>query len=139
MINRFDEIIDKMIKLEKEKEALLKKLADLEVTSGVPYLRFASLSKWDHYEEVHHVLQKWRKGLKYVPSDVPDSELGVLVFDFNVIGGMDVIRDLVRLINHGALACSMKELARILVKRTNLGMSEEGVYSQLKRYKKIYK
>jgi hypothetical protein len=139
MNNDFDALIQEIIELERKKEAALKRIAELETTQGIPYLRFASLCKWDHYEEVHGVFKKWRPALKYVSSDMPNSELGILVFDFSKIAYIDVVKDLVHLINHGALACSMRKLARVLVTRTNLSMSEESVYKLLKRYKKIFK
>ena len=135
----YDGLIMQMIEIEKEKSKTIKNIKDLEVKQGIPYLRFATLCRWEHYEEVHRIFCKWRKGITYVPSDSPDCQHGKLIFDFEVYSLQNILRDLAHLINHEALNCSMKEFARFIVEWTNLGDSEDNVYMQLRRYKDNYK
>lgn len=110
-----------------------------ESGNGFPFTRFMSLFNWDHHKEIHTVLQKWRKALKDEDSENLESASGKMIFDFNKMEPRKIYADLVLLINHGAMNCSMRELARFIVKWSNLGTSEDGVYMNLKRYKKVFK
>lgn len=134
----YETIVEEIIELEKKKKELLKKLFELEMKLGIPYLRFASLCKWSHFEEVHQIFLKWKSHVKFVPADSPDSS-GRLEFDLTALNENGIFRDFAHLINHDALNCSMREFARSIVDWTNLGDSEESVYTRLKRYKSNYK
>ena len=133
----YDQLIDQMIELEEKRKDVLRKLEELEKKEDIPYLRFATLCKWSHYKEVHALFNKWRKYIEYVPSDIQGSQHGRLIFKHENFDSVFV--DLVHLINHDVIACSLSEFSRAIVELTNLGDSKDTVYKRLKRYKKIYK
>lgn len=133
----FEELIEEIIKLEKEKAVVVEKILELGNRVGIPYLSFVLLCKLDHYAEVQKVFEKWKGNVEYVPSDTPDSKPGKLIFNEEIHDS--VMKDLAILVNHKALACPTRQLIAFITERTNLGESIEAVGKKLKRNIKRFK
>jgi hypothetical protein len=90
-----------------------------------------------HHEELEKVLNTW---LPYLAGETEEVlRLNDFQFDFSKTQPATVYLDLARLINHGALQTSMSVLAAYMFSHSNLSKSENALYVQLKRYKKICK
>ena len=122
----------------KKKQKLIKNIAEIESKGGFPFNQFVSLFNWEHFEEIHTILNKWRECLKNECPEMSDRRNEKMNFNFEKIEASDIYKDLAHFVNHGTLNCTMADLARFLVNYTNLGESEDNIYMQLKRYKKKY-
>lgn len=136
---KYESLIEKMIELEDDMEKVIQQLKALEEKSNIPYFQLASLCKWEYCKEVFAVYKRWKqRGLKYMPSENPDSQSGKLLFNPACDNSM-IYKDLALLINRGAFNCSINKIASVIVGSTNLGESQESVRKRLLRCKKNFK
>ena len=90
-----------------------------------------------HHEALEKVLSSWQP---YMTGETAELlSLRDFQFDLTKIRPPTVYLDLARLINHGALQTSMRVLAAYMFTHSNLSKSENALYVQLKRYKKLCK
>lgn len=99
----------------------------------------SALFRESHHEELGKVIDSWRP---FLIDDAPDKEalrLNRFQFDFEQTRPVSIYMDLARLINHDALSSPVSVLAAYLFLHSNLSSSENALYVQLKRYKKMCK
>ena len=99
----------------------------------------SALFRESHHEELGKVIDSWRP---FLIDDAPDKEalrLNRFQFDFEQTRPVCIYMDLARLINHDALSSPVSVLAAYLFLHSNLSSSENALYVQLKRYKKMCK
>ena len=75
--------------------------------------------------------------MKDVDPDVDALSLNTFHFDLDQIQPSTVYLDFARLICHEALIVPMSNLAAYMFSHSNLSKSENALYVQLKRYKKM--
>ena len=95
----------------------------------------SALFRENHHEELRKVIESWRPFLTGVTENV--MKLNEFKFDLSRIQPSTVYLDLAQLINQGGLQCSMSVLATYMFSHSNLSRSENALYVQLKRYKKL--
>ena len=99
----------------------------------------SALFRESHHEELRKIIDSWRP---FLIDDDPDKEalrLNRFQFDFEQTRPVSIYMDLARLINHDALSSPVSVLAAYLFLHSNLSSSENALYVQLKRYKKMCK
>ena len=84
----------------------------------------SALFRKNSHEKLQTVLETWRPFLIGETEDVR-------------IQPSTIYLDLAQLINQGGLQCSMSVLAAYMFTHSNLSRSENALYVQLKRYKKL--
>ena len=97
----------------------------------------SALFRESHHEELRRIIDSWRP---YLIGDYPDIDaiaLGNFQFDFEQTRPVCVYMDLARLINCDALSAPMSVLAAYMFQHSNLSRSENALYVQLKRYRKM--
>ena len=97
----------------------------------------SALFRENHHEELRQIIESWRP---YLSGDDPNMDalaLNSFQFDFGQTRPVCIYMDLARLINHDALATPISVLAAYLFQHSNLSRSENALYVQLKRYKKL--
>ena len=99
----------------------------------------SALFRENHHEELRKIIDSWRP---YLIGDDPTIDaLAMTRFEFNFrqTRPVSVYMDLARLINHDALSSPMSILSAFMFRHSNLSRSENALYVQLKRYKKLCK
>ena len=95
----------------------------------------SALFRKNSHEKLQTVLETWRPFLTGETEDV--MKLNEFKFDLSRIQPSTVYLDLAQLINQGGLQYSMSVLAAYMFTHSNLSRSENALYVQLKRYKKL--
>ena len=95
----------------------------------------SALFRKNSHEQLQTVMETWRPFLIGETEDV--MKLNEFKFDLSRIQPSTVYLDLAQLINQGELQCSMSVLAAYMFTHSNLSRSENALYVQLKRYKKL--
>lgn len=95
----------------------------------------SALFRKNSHENLQKVIETWRPFLTGETEDV--MKLNEFNFDLSRIQPSTVYLDLAQLINQGGLQCSMSVLATYMFSHSNLSRSENALYVQLKRYKKL--
>ena len=99
----------------------------------------SALFRENHHEELRKIIDSWRP---YLIGDNPNVDALALKdfqFDFDLFRPISVYTDITFLINKGALNPPMSVLAAYMFKHSNLSRSENALYVQLKRYRKMCK
>ena len=99
----------------------------------------SALFRESHHEELRKIIDSWRP---FLIDDAPDKDalrFNRFQFDFEQTRPVCIYMDLARLINHDALSSPVSVLAAYLFLHSNLSSSENALYVQLKRYKKMCK
>ena len=99
----------------------------------------SALFRESHHKELRQIIDSWRP---YLVDDDPAIDalaLSNFQFDLEQTRPVCIYMDLARLINHDALSAPMSVLAAYLFLHSNLSCSENALYVQLKRYKKMCK
>lgn len=97
----------------------------------------SALFRENHHEELRKVIESWRPNMVHDLSDVDALQLYHFEFDLTAIRPVSIYMDLVHLVNHDALRPPMSVLAAYMFQHSNLSCSENALYVQLKRYKKM--
>ena len=95
----------------------------------------SALFRKNSHEKLQKVIETWRPFLIGETEDV--MKLNEFKFDLSRIQPSTVYLDLAQLINQGGLQCPMSVLAAYMFTHSNLSRSENALYVQLKRYKKL--
>ena len=95
----------------------------------------SALFRKNSHEQLQTVIEAWRPFLISETEDV--MKLNEFKFDLSRIQPSTIYLDLAQLINQGGLQCSMSVLAAYMFTHSNLSRSENALYVQLKRYKKL--
>ena len=95
----------------------------------------SALFRKNSHEKLQKVIETWRPFLIGETEDM--MKLNEFKFDLSRIQPSTVYLDLAQLINQGGLQCSMSVLAAYMFTHSNLSRSENALYVQLKRYKKL--
>jgi len=95
----------------------------------------SALFRKNSHEQLQTVMETWRPFLIGETEDV--MKLNEFKFDLSRIQPSTIYLDLAQLINQGGLQCSMSVLAAYMFTHSNLSRSENALYVQLKRYKKL--
>lgn len=104
-----------------------------------PDTPLSALFRESHHKELRQIIDSWRP---YLVDDDPAIDalaLSNFQFDLEQTRPVCIYMDLARLINHDALSAPMSVLAAYLFLHSNLSCSENALYVQLKRYKKMCK
>ena len=99
----------------------------------------SALFRENHHEELRKIINSWRP---YLIGDDPTIDALAIKdfqFDFGLFRPVSVYTDMALLINKGALNPPMSVLAAYMFQHTNLSRSENALYVQLKRYRKMCK
>lgn len=97
----------------------------------------SALFRESHHEELRQIIDSWRPFLSGDDPNMDALALNSFQFDFGQTRPVCIYMDLARLINHDALATPISVLAAYLFLHSNLSRSENALYVQLKRYKKL--
>ena len=97
----------------------------------------SALFRENHHEELRKIIDSWRPNLINDDPNIDALTVNNFQFDFEQIRPVCIYMDLARLINHDALSEPMSVLAAYLFLHSNLSRSENALYVQLKRYKKL--
>ena len=95
----------------------------------------SALFRKNSHEKLQTVMETWRPFLIGETEDM--MKLNEFKFDLSRIQPSTVYLDLAQLINQGGLQYSMSVLAAYMFTHSNLSRSENALYVQLKRYKKL--
>ena len=95
----------------------------------------SALFRKNSHEQLQTVMETWRPFLIGETEDM--MKLNEFKFDLSRIQPSTIYLDLAQLINQGGLQCSMSVLAAYMFTHSNLSRSENALYVQLKRYKKL--
>ena len=97
----------------------------------------SALFRESHHEELRQIIESWRPFLVEDDPNMDALALNSFHFDFDQTRPVCIYMDFARLINHDALASPISVLAAYLFQHSNLSRSENALYVQLKRYKKL--
>jgi hypothetical protein len=117
-------------KTPKESDASAKELFNADTP-------LSALFRENHHEELRKVINSWQPYLIDNETNTEALALKLFEFDFEQTRPVCIYMDLSRLINHDALSVPMSVLAAYLFLHSNLSRSENALYVQLKRYKKL--
>ena len=97
----------------------------------------SALFRESQHEELRQIIESWRPFL--IEADTEGDALQHCTFHFDLarIRPATVYLDFAHLINHEALQSPMSVLAAYMFQHSNLSKSENALYVQLKRYKKL--
>ena len=99
----------------------------------------SALFRENHHEELRKVIDSWRPYLIGDDPTVDALALKDFQFVFDLFRPISVYTDITFLINKGALNPPMSVLAVYMFRHSNLSRSENALYVQLKRYRKMCK
>ena len=111
-----------------------------KVASEAPFADSTPLSalfRENHHDKLKTVIESWRP---YLLNDEKEREalaLTSFVFDMEKIRPVSIYMDLVHLINQDALRFPMSVLAAYMFQHSNMSQSQNALYVQLKRYRKM--
>ena len=97
----------------------------------------SALFRESHHEQLGRIIESWRPCLMDTDPDKEALQLSTFHFDLNQIQPSTVYLDFARLISLGTLMVPMSNLATYMFSHSNLSKSENALYVQLKRYKKM--
>ena len=97
----------------------------------------SALFRESHHEELRQIIESWRPFLIEADTEGDALQLCTFHFDLARIRPATVYLDFAHLINHEALQSPMSVLAAYMFQHSNLSKSENALYVQLKRYKKL--
>ena len=97
----------------------------------------SALFRESHHEELRQIIESWRPFLVEDDPNMDALALNSFHFDFDQTRPVCIYMDFAHLINHDALASPISVLAAYLFQHSNLSRSENALYVQLKRYKKL--
>ena len=97
----------------------------------------SALFRESHHEELRKTIDSWRPYLTNSATTVDVLNLADFLFDLTTIRPISIYMDLAHLVNHGALRSPMSVLASYMFQHSNLSRSENALYVQLKRYRKM--
>ena len=108
--------------------------------SGVPFdgnTPLSALFRENHHDKLKAVIESWRP---YLLNDEKEREalaLTSFAFDMEKIRPVSIYMDLAHLVNHDALRLPMSVLAAYMFQHSNMSQSQNALYVQLKRYRKM--
>ena len=111
-----------------------------KTASGVPFdgnTPLSALFRENHHDKLKAVIESWRP---YLLNDEKEREalaLTSFAFDMEKIRPVSIYMDLVHLINQDALRFPMSVLAAYMFQHSNMSQSQNALYVQLKRYRKM--
>jgi hypothetical protein len=111
-----------------------------KTASGVPFdgnTPLSALFRENHHDKLKAVIESWRP---YLLNDDKAREalaLTSFVFDMERIRPVSIYMDLAHLVNHDALRLPMSVLAAYMFQHSNMSRSQNALYVQLKRYRKM--
>ena len=111
-----------------------------KTASGVPFdgnTPLSALFRENHHDKLKAVIESWRP---YLLNDEKEREalaLTSFVFDMEKIRPVSIYMDLAHLVNHDALRLPMSVLAAYMFQHSNMSRSQNALYVQLKRYRKM--
>ena len=97
----------------------------------------SALFRENHHDKLKAVIESWRP---YLLNDEKEREalaLTSFVFDMEKIRPVSIYMDLAHLVNHDALRLPMSVLAAYMFQHSNMSRSQNALYVQLKRYRKM--
>ena len=97
----------------------------------------SALFRESHHEELRQIIESWRPFLIEDDPNIDALALNSFHFDFEQTRPVCIYMDFARLINHDALVPPISVLAAYLFQHSNLSRSENALYVQLKRYRKL--
>ena len=97
----------------------------------------SALFRDNHHEELRKAIESWQPYLSNATTKVDALNLTNFQFDLTAIRPVSIYMDFAHLINHDALRLPMSVLAAYMFEHSNLSISENALYVQLKRYKKM--
>ena len=107
---------------------------DKTFTSDTP---LSALVRESHQEELRVIIESWRPYLTNSVDEADVMNLNCFQFNLNEIRPVCIYTDLAHLVNHDALRSPLSVLAAYMFQHSNLSKSENALYVQLKRYKKM--
>ena len=111
-----------------------------KAASGAPFdgnTPLSALFRENHYDKLKAVIESWRP---YLLNDGKEREalaLTSFAFDMEKIRPISIYMDLAHLVNHDALRLPMSVLAAYMFQHSNMSRSQNALYVQLKRYRKM--
>jgi len=132
-INRIDHFHGD--KCQKKVKSSTKEISDTEPFNDNTPL--STLFRENHHEELRKAIESWQPYLSNATTKVDALNLTNFQFDLTAIRPVSIYMDLAHLINHDALRFPMSVLAAYMFEHSNLSISENALYVQLKRYKKM--
>ena len=97
----------------------------------------SALFRENHHDKLKAVIESWRP---YLLNDEKEREalaLTSFAFDMEKIRPVSIYMDLVHLIDQDALRFPMSVLAAYMFQHSNMSRSQNALYVQLKRYRKM--
>lgn len=132
-INRIDHFHGD--KCQKKVKSSTKEISDTEPFNDNTPL--STLFRENHHEELRKAIESWQPYLSNATTKVDALNLTNFQFDLTAIRPVSIYMDFAHLINHDALRLPMSVLAAYMFEHSNLSISENALYVQLKRYKKM--
>ena len=117
-----------------------KRASETEKDTNPPFnadTPLSALFRESHHEELRQIIESWRPFLVEDDPNMDALALNSFHFDFDQTRPVCIYMDFAHLINHDALASPISVLAAYLFQHSNLSRSENALYVQLKRYKKL--
>ena len=111
-----------------------------KAASGAPFdgnTPLSALFRENHHDKLKAVIESWRP---YLLNDEKEREalaLTSFAFDMEKIRPISIYMDLAHLVNHDALRLPMSVLAAYMFQHSNMSQSQNALYVQLKRYRKM--
>ena len=107
---------------------------------GTPFDKdtpLADLFRESHHKELRQIIDSWRPYLTDADPDADALQFSTFQFDLSQIRPATVYLDFAHLINHDALQSPMSVLAAYMFQHSNLSRSENALYVQMKRYRRL--
>ena len=111
-----------------------------KTASGVPFdgnTPLSALFRENHHDKLKTVIESWQPYLVNDDKDTDALARTSFVFDMEKIRPVSIYMDLVHLINQDALRFPMSVLAAYMFQHSNMSQSQNALYVQLKRYRKM--
>ena len=111
-----------------------------KAASGAPFdgnTPLSALFRENHHDKLKTVIESWQPYLVNDDKDTDALARTSFVFDMEKIRPVSIYMDLVHLVNHDALRLPMSVLAAYMFQHSNMSQSQNALYVQLKRYRKM--
>ena len=111
-----------------------------KAASGAPFdgnTPLSALFRENHHDKLKTVIESWQPYLVNDDKDTDALARTSFVFDMEKIRPVSIYMDLVHLINQDALRFPMSVLAAYMFQHSNMSQSQNALYVQLKRYRKM--